>query len=266
MKILLFLFLVIVLFLVYVRFLENSSVFFPTRVIQATPHQIGLVYEDIFFKTSDHLTLHGWMVTHPKARGTLLFLHGNAGNISDRLEKISLFHEFDLNVFIFDYRGYGKSEGKPSEGGLYRDTSAAYDLLTKREQVFPEKIIAYGASLGGVLAIDLASQKPLAGLILDSTFSTAADMAKSMFPGIPVFVLRTKMDSLKKVKHVVVPKLFIHSPEDEVVPIQLGKKLFAAAGNPKEFLEISGTHNEGYRNSQPLFAEKIKSFIDKVLE
>ena len=172
MKILIYSIAVFLVFLLYVRFLEFSTAFAPNRTILQTPKKIGLFYEDVYLKTPDQVTLHGWMVKstrNPSSKTTLLFLHGNAGNVGDRLEKIDMFQNLGLHVFIFDYRGYGVSQGRPTEQGLYADAQTAFDYLRLRPEGGAEKIVVYGESLGGVPAVHLATQRLVAGLILDST-------------------------------------------------------------------------------------------------
>ncbi len=209
------------------------------------PSVIGLPWEDVYFKTRDHVTLNGWFFKNPHARSTIFFAHGNAGNMSDRLFRIKFFYDLGLNVFIFDYRGYGNSEGKPSEAGIYLDALGGYDYLLSRGDVNMNNIILYGASLGGTVVIDLATHREVALLVVESSFSNAVDMAHIHYPFIPSFFLSLKFDSLDKVRQLTVPKLFIHSIEDQVVPYWVGEKLFLAAGDPKEFLKIHGGHNDG---------------------
>lgn len=251
----------IVLFVLYVRYLEYRSVFYPSRRILATPADIGLSFEDVYVKTQDGVTIHGWFIPVAGAKATLIFLHGNAGNIGDRMGKIQFFHDLGLNVLIIDYRGYGKSEGNPTEAGIYMDALAAYDYLTSRRDVNAQRLIAYGASLGGAVAIDLAAKRNLSCLIVDSAFTSAADMAKRIYPFVPSFLIGIKMDNIGKVQALKIPKLFIHSKDDEIVPLELGRRLFEAAAPPKEFLEIAGSHNEGYFDSQDKIAGGISRFL-----
>lgn len=251
----------VIVFLIYTRYLENASIFYPNRAIRHTPTEIGLAFEDVFLKTEDGVTIHGWFIPVPHPKGTLIFLHGNAGNIGDRLEKIQLFHSLGLNVLIVDYRGYGKSHGRPSEEGVYKDALAAYDHLSRRPGIEPERIFAYGASLGGAVAIDLATKRTLAGLMVDSTFSSAVDMAKRMYPFIPSFLVRSKFDSVGKVRDMRIPKLFIHSPEDDIVPFEMGGKLYQAAAEPKAFLETAGDHNYGHVDSREKLREGMETFL-----
>jgi fermentation-respiration switch protein FrsA (DUF1100 family) len=237
--------------LALVRYLETRGVFFPSRNMMINPSVMDLPWGDIYFKTKDGRTLNGWFFKKPHARSTLIFAHGNAGNISDRLFKIKFFYDLGLNVFIFDYRGYGKSEGKPSESGVYLDAQAAYDYLGSRGDLQMENIILYGASLGGAVVIDLATHRKAALLVVESSFSNAHDMAHILYPFVPSFFLSLKFDSIHKVRALSVAKLFIHSPDDKVVPFWVGKKLFEAAAEPKEFLEIHGGHNDGSITTNP---------------
>lgn len=259
----LFLIVIIAIAITYIRYIERKTIFFPSGEIEYTPKELGLEFEEVFFKTKDNLELHGWFLPRQSAQYSLLFCHGNAGNISHRIEKLRFFHDLGLNIFIFDYRGYGKSKGRPSEKGLYRDTKAAYVYLLSRN-IKPEQIIGYGESLGGAVIIDLASHNKLYALIIDSTMSNAKDMAKIIYPFLPHWIISTKLDSLSKVKTIKIPKLFIHSINDEIVPYKLGKKLFAAASEPKEFLEIRGGHNSNFFECGGILKESITDFIKRL--
>jgi len=264
MRFLIYLFIFVALFILYVRYLERNSVFFPEKEIPMTPQDVGLTFEDVYFKAQDGIQLNGWLIKASEATETLIFFHGNAGNISGRLGKIQLFHQIKVNVFIVDYRGYGKSEGVPSEQAMYKDAVAAYDYLAARDDIDSKHISTYGASLGGAAAIDLATKRPLAGIIIDSSFSNAADMAKTVYPFIPSFLLSIKLDSLSKIKDVKVPKLFFHSRGDQTVPFRLGRKLFDAAGEPKTFIEITGDHNDDRVEDAEKFLGGIKEFLGQL--
>jgi len=232
-------------FLALVRYLETVGVFFPSSEMEVSPSVMDLPWEDVYFKTKDNVKLNSWFFKNSHAQSTIIFAHGNAGNISDRLFKVKFFYDLGLNVLIFDYRGYGKSEGKPSEAGIYLDAQGAYDYLRSRGDVNMNNIILYGASLGGTVVIDLATHRHAALLVVESSITNAEDMAHVHYPFVPSFFLSLKFDSINKVKTLSVPKLFIHSPEDEVVPYWVGQKLFEAACEPKEFLKINGGHNDG---------------------
>lgn len=262
MKILVYLIVAAVGFILYVRFLEVTTAFVPARKILATPEDIGLNYEDIYFFSPDKLQLNGWLIRSDGAKTTLLFLHGNAGNIGDRIEKLLMFHQMGLNIFILEYRGYGRSEGKPSEAGFYKDAVAAFDYLQSRPDMVDQKIVLYGASLGGAVAVDLARQRAVDGLIMDSAFTSAADMSRQVVPFIPPVLLSIKFDSIGKIDQLKMPKLFLHSREDETVPFALGRKLFLAAPEPKMFVEVTGSHNDGYLQSKQIFLDGIKNFLN----
>jgi uncharacterized protein len=227
-----------------VRYLERTGVFFPGKNVFANPSQIGLSFEDQFVTTSDNVKINLWFLKNPHAKSTIIFAHGNAGTMGDRLMKVKYFYDLGLNVLIFDYRGYGKSEGHPTEQGIYCDAQAAYDYLKTRSDVDMNKIIVYGASLGGIAAVDLAVHRPIAALIVDSSITSARETAKIFYPYVPSFFMQLKFDSINKVKKITIPKLFLHSPDDRTVPYSMGQKLFAAAAEPKEFITSSGGHNE----------------------
>ena len=261
MQIIFYIIIPVVLFAAGVRYIESRSIFYPARFIAATPAALGMAFEDVFIKTQDNVVINAWLVKSAAERGTFIFCHGNAGNIGDRLGKILLFHQMGFNVLIMDYRGYGKSQGRPDEAGIYKDAVAAYDYLRSRKDIDHSGIIGYGDSLGGAVIIDLATKRDLAALVIHSSFTNAADMAKTIYPFIPSFLLGTKLDSAAKARVVVIPKLFIHSRADEVVPFQLGERLYQAAAKPKEFLEISGGHNDAPDDAREKMARGIIVFL-----
>ena len=191
-------------------------------------------------------------------------MHGNAGNISTRLNTIQLLKEVGLNIFIIDYQGYGQSQGKPSEEAIYIDAKAAYDYLLNKQNTKPEQIILYGESLGTAAAVNLASEVEIKAMILEGGFSRGRDMVKRLCPFLPAFLFPNNFDSLSKIKKVRAPILFIHSPDDEMVPINLGKKLYNAALGLKDFVEITGSHNTAVLDSSKKFIDSITAFIDKL--
>lgn len=260
---LLLLFLVLGLILIYLRYIEKHTIFYPTKEIEFSPHEIGLDFEDIFFKTLDNVRLNGWFIPAKDARYTILFCHGNAGNISHRIDKLKFFKQLGCNVFIFDYRGYGKSEGKPFENGLYIDVKSAYDYLLSRK-INAAQIIGYGESLGGAVITDLAYKNKICALIVDSTFPRGKDMAKYIYPFIPYWVFSTRLDSASKIKSINIPKLIIHSLNDEIVPYALAQKLYRICAPPKEFLQVHGGHNSCFYESENLFRERITDFLNRL--
>lgn len=250
----------------YLKYFERKGIYYPTKEIELTPIDVGLKYDDVFFNTDDNLKLNGWFIPAEDPRGTLLFCHGNAGNISHRIEIIKVFNKLDLNVFIFDYRGYGRSEGSPIEEGLYRDAQAAYKHLLSRKNIDKDAIVIYGKSIGANVAIDLSSKVKAAALISESGFSSAYDMGRELFPYLPVkWIITIKYDALTKIKNIPTPKLIIHSQDDEIVPFKLGKKLFEAASPPKEFYQMQGGHNEAIFMAREEYSVKIDNFLGRYL-
>jgi len=248
--------------------IEDKMIYFPAKHPEGiwNPEDYGVIVEDSFFKTDDGLTLHGWFVPSRENKITLLWFHGNAGNLSHRLENIKFLHRLNINVFIFDYRGYGKSEGGlPSEKTIYIDSRAAYRYLIEEKKILKENLFFFGMSLGGPLAIEMVKQFGCAGLIIESSFTSAKEMAGRMFPFLPIkYFIKTKFDAHEKIKEVTCPKLFIHGNRDTVVPFVLGQKLFDAAPEPKEFYEIDGAgHNDTYIIGGDRYFDVINLFLRK---
>ncbi len=249
-------------FVVYVWYLEQSSIFVPYRAIEQTPQAVGLEYEEVSLRTADGVELHGWFVGLPRARATVLLLHGNGGNVSHRVQKLRIFHDLGLQVFVFDYRGYGRSKGTPSEVGLYADAQAAYDHLVDERRVAPAKIILYGESLGSAVAVHLAAENEAGGIILEGAFTCVADMSRRVFPFLPTAFLRYRFNTLERVRGVKVPLLVIHSRNDEIVPFSMGRRIFdAARSDAKDFLAVYGGHNESFYEYRREIAQKMEEFL-----
>jgi hypothetical protein len=261
---LLLIFVLLGAFVSYLRITERRLLFYPDRHIDFTPRHIGLDYQEVFLKTSDQVEIFAWFVPCAQAEWTVLICHGNAGNISHRLEKINFFHNLGCNVLIFDYRGYGQSQGKPSEKGFYRDVRSAYSYLVERG-VSRERIVGFGESVGGAVIIDLAVEHKLGALIAESTFSDFRDMVRLFYRYLPHWLFSSRFDSLSKVKRIDCPKLFIHSRNDEIVPYELGKKLYESAAMPKEFLEVRGGHNSCFFESEELLKQRVGEFLTGLL-
>ncbi|MDP7557144.1 MAG: alpha/beta hydrolase [Nitrospinaceae bacterium] len=223
--------------------------------------------EDVHFTASDGVRLHGWYIPSAGAKATLLWFHGNAGNITHRLGNIEMLKPLNLNIFIFDYRGYGKSEGEPDEKGIYSDSQAAYDWLVKVKNILPGEIILFGRSLGGICAVEVASGNPAAGLILESVFPSAGKMAEKIFPVLPLGgAIKSRFDAISKVPDLKLPKLFIHGTQDEIVPYKLGRELFSVAADPKEFYDIQGAgHNDTFLIGGAGYFNALGQFIKKVV-
>ncbi|MCX7927629.1 MAG: alpha/beta hydrolase [Candidatus Omnitrophica bacterium] len=255
------------LFLIYMRIFEYKSIFYPEKTIEFTPLGRGLNYEDIFFKTQDGLILNGWFIPAQNQDIVVLYFHGNAGNISHRIEVAKLFNERNFSFFIFDYRGFGRSQGSPSELGTYLDAIAAYEYLVKTKRIPPEKIVLYGKSLGAAVAIDLASKVKAGALISESGFSSIVNLAKDIYKFIPLWLFVTqKYDSLKKVGTITMPKLFIHSKNDEIVPFKHAQMLFTAAKEPKELYVMQGGHNDAFYIYNQECMLKISDFLKRHLK
>ena len=246
--------------------LQPAMVFLPSPDLEQTPADWGLAYEEVWLRAEDGVRLHAWYLPGHAAGPTLLFFHGNAGNISHRRASLEIFHDLGLNVLILDYRGYGRSEGRPSEQGLYRDARAAWDHLVGERGLAPREIVVFGRSLGGAVAANLAAGLPdeaqPGALILESTFSSARDMARALYPVLgSLMVMRFELDTRARVAEVRCPVLVLHSPDDEIVPYAQGREVFAAANPPKAFQALVGDHNGGFLMSQPGYQRGLADFL-----
>lgn len=258
--------LVLLLFVGWIFYKQPAMIFFPSKALVETPTDWGLQYEDTTLETADGIKLHGWFIPHLKASKTLLFFHGNAGNISHRRESVEIFHRLGLNVFIFDYRGYGNSQGEPGEDGLYIDAMAAWQYLAQKKGFAKQQIIVFGRSLGGAVASNLTAKVQPGALILESTFSSAKDMANDIFPIISRIVpMRFEFSVIENVKRVSSPLLVVHSTEDDIIPFQQGEKVYQAASQPKYLVKIHGDHNSGFFISQPMYGQALREFLSKQL-
>jgi len=254
-----------VAYVIFVGFLfifQSDYIYYPERVLSADPGSIGLHFESVSFETRDGIKLSGWFIPAEIAIGVILFCHGNAGNISHRLDSIQIFHQLGLDVFIFDYRGYGQSQGKPTEQGTYTDAEAAWRYLVEERQVSPNEVIVFGRSLGAAVATQLAQSHMPSALILESAFTSLPDIAARLYPYLPVrLLLRFKYNTAEYLSRVNCPVLIVHSRDDEIMPFSHGRQLFELANEPKEFLEITGTHNEGFITSGKRYEEGLNAFI-----
>jgi uncharacterized protein len=247
-----------------IRWFEHCQVYHPDRVLTATGAELGRPFEDVRFKTSDGVELNGWFypaeANSPRARLVVLLCHGNAGNICHRLDTCQAFLATGVSTFVFDYRGYGRSQGRPSEEGTYLDAQAAYQWL--RQRGFPgTNIIAFGESLGGGIAAELASREVLGGLVLQSTFTSVPDVGAELFPWLPVRWLGTiRYDTRAKLPRLNIPVLVMHSRTDEIIPFHHGQRNFAAANEPKLFHELSGFHNVS-PDARALFIEGLEKLL-----
>jgi fermentation-respiration switch protein FrsA (DUF1100 family) len=240
----------------YLYFMQPTFLYGPMREVPYTPGELGLDFESIVFKSNDGLLLSGWYIParkpghgarDPGHEMTVLFCHGNGGNMFHRLDSISILHNLGLNCFIFDYRGYGQSEGKPSEEGTYLDARAAYKWLTEEKKESANNIILFGRSLGGTIAAQLAGKVEVKSLIIESSFTSYVDIGRKFYPYMPVrWFTKFSYKTVDYVKDVHCPVMIIHSRNDELVPFEFGCRLYEAANEPKKFIEISGSHNDGF--------------------
>jgi fermentation-respiration switch protein FrsA (DUF1100 family) len=249
--------------------LQSYHLFAPQRYPHGIwePATYGLEAQDVWFETDDGVRLHAWWVPRKKARGSVLYCHGNNGNISTRIEALQQLHRLGLNVLAFDYRGYGRSEGSPSEEGLYRDVRGAYRHLAEELGQPGRSILLFGHSLGGAVAIDAAQSLEVAGLIVQSSFTHVRGMARSLFPRSPMFLIaRNQFRSLDKIPHIEGPKLFIHGTDDPTVPVEMGREMFERANGPKEWFEVPrGGHNDLFRQGGWRYFRRLQRFCRQCL-
>ncbi|MEE8558002.1 MAG: alpha/beta hydrolase [Myxococcota bacterium] len=241
-------------------------IFQPTAGADVRPEQLGIDAEDVFLQAEDGVRLHAYYLPSPGATRGLLFLHGNAGNASHRLPNAAELSRLGVHVLLLDYRGYGRSEGTPSEVGVYADARAALAHLVEVRRIPESRIVLFGRSLGGAVAVDLAQGLPLAGLILESTFTSVADVARHLL-GVPVgFLLRGRMDSDRKIGNIRSPILFFHGDRDTVIDHSLGERLYRLAPGPKEFETIQGAgHNDTVSVGGRAYLSRFAGFLDRVV-
>jgi fermentation-respiration switch protein FrsA (DUF1100 family) len=241
---------------------QSRLVYFPDRTLAADPSAVGLAFETVTLEAEDGPSLHGWWIPAEGTGRTLLFFHGNAGNISHRLESVLVFHRLGLSVLLFDYRGYGRSEGSPNEEGTYADARAAWSYLTGERGLRPSEIVLFGRSLGAAVAAELAGRVRPSGVIFESAFPSVPDLGARVYPWLPVGLLaRIRYDTAARVENLRCPKLFVHSRGDDIVPFALGLRLFERAAEPKRLLEIRGTHNDGFLVSGKLYTDGLETFF-----
>lgn len=250
----------------WLRWREPHLIYFPIREIEQTPDQFGWRFEDVHLTAADGVRLHAWFIPAPIALPssslTFLFFHGNAGNLSHRLEKLAILRDLGPDVLILDYRGYGRSEGFPNESGTYLDAQAAYNYLTVSLHRDPRTIIAYGESLGSAVAVDLAAKQTVGGVVIEEPFTSIVDAGQSMFPFLPVrWLVRNRYDTLGKVGRIRAPLLIFHSRDDELFPMRHSERLLAAACDPKRLVELRGGHNDAFLTSVETYRAGLKEFL-----
>lgn len=245
---------------------QSQLVYYPGigREMAVTPQAYGLAFEAVEVVTEDGERLHAWWVPAEHARGTVLILHGNAGNISHRIDYLQMFHRLAYSTFIVDYRGYGRSTGSPSEEGTYRDALASWRHLTEQRGVRPGDIVLYGESLGAAVASWLAVRHPPRALVLASAFTSATDLGAQVYWFLPVrLISRIGYDNLANLRKIRAPVLIAHSRDDDIVPFSHGERLFAAAGEPKAFLEMRGGHNSAFVFAREEWVSALSAFLQR---
>ncbi|HSB62000.1 MAG TPA: alpha/beta hydrolase [Vicinamibacteria bacterium] len=247
---------------------EKSLIYFPARAHDLAPSDLGLPHEDVTLVAEDGVRLHAFFLPAPSPRLAVLLANGNAGNVSHRLPRALILHRrLRADVLLFDYRGYGRSEGSPDEEGTYRDARAAHRHLARERGVPPERLVLFGESLGSAVALELALSRPCRALVLESPFTSIPDMAAVAFPVLPLRALvRTRYDNLAKIARLGVPLLVLHGERDEVVPFEQGRRLFEAAPEPKRFFAIPGAgHNDTYVTGGEAYWRAVEEFVADVL-
>jgi pimeloyl-ACP methyl ester carboxylesterase len=242
----------------------------PTRDLVATPADIGLDYEELTLTTADHEKINAWYIpsssSKTKPAKTVLFFHGNAGNISHRLETIKIYNNLNLNFLIIDYRGFGLSTGKPSEKGTYADANAAWKYLIEERKLQSQDIIIAGRSLGGAIAVELAKAVSPAMLIIESTFTSMTDVSAVHYPFMPTsLIVKHEYETIQKLKDIDCPIVIAHSQKDEVIPYEHSQRNFAVANDPKQFIELHGGHGSGFLMSKELYIQGLQKALNEML-
>jgi pimeloyl-ACP methyl ester carboxylesterase len=255
---------------------QSNLVFMPSKDVIETPEILSIKFENIQITTRDNVNLDSWFVPAKDndlvGKGVILFCHGNGGNISNRISYLPIFRELGLATFLFDYRGYGKSGGTPTEEGTYTDVEAAWQYLTQERQIPPQKIIIYGESLGGAIASYLAQKNSqqngndnAGGLVLASTFTSISDRAAELYPFMPIrFLSRFSYNSIDRLPSIKIPVLVIHSIDDEIIPFHHGERNFQVANQPKKLVRLRGDHNGGFLDSLETYRNGVNEFIQSI--
>jgi fermentation-respiration switch protein FrsA (DUF1100 family) len=246
-------------------FMQPRLLYRPMREISLTPADIGLDFEEVRFESRDGVALTGWYVPAKEARFTVLFCHGNAGNVMHGLDNLRLFHDLHVNCLIFDYRGYGRSGGKPTETGTYRDARAAYNWLVREKGTPADQIVLFGHSLGASVAAHLATRVRASALVVEGAFTSYRDIGARLYPYMPVRLFAFfRYDTRSDIRQVRCPVMVLHSKHDELVPLDFGMRLYEAANEPKRLVEIAGSHNDCVVASGAAYREAWRTWLDFV--
>lgn len=245
---------------------ERRLIYVPFRALELQPAVFGLRHEETFLVAEDGVRLHAWLLPLEGATRTVLVCNGNAGNMSYRLDRaVEMQRRLGVSVLLFDYRGYGRSEGSPDEQGTYRDARAAYQYLVETRRVSAKDLVLFGESLGAAIAVQVALERPAGALIIESAFTSIPDMARSAYPFLPPVgpLIRTRYETLGKVPKLALPLLVLHGERDEIVPLAQGRRLFEAAGGPKRFFVIPGAgHNDTYVTGGEAYWRALREFLE----
>lgn len=252
----------------FLVFSEKRLIYYPAAEVEVTPKALGLPFEEVWIDVDPGVRLQGWLIKAAKEPGvaTVLFSHGNAGNISDRLDRVLRLRELGADFLLYDYRGYGRSTGSPDEEGTYRDGRAAYDYLVRTRGVDPGHLVLMGESLGCAISIQLAIERKAAGLVIEAPFASIAHMANAIYPFLPLgSFIRTRYENVKKIPRLKMPLLVVQGTRDEVIPVAQGRLVFDAAPQPKQYLAIEGAHhNDVYVIGGDAYRKALSEFIARV--
>ena len=247
---------------------ERRLIYFPSRVLEVEPAALALRHEEVTPVAEDGVHLHAWLLPIRGARRTVLVCNGNAGNMSNRLDRALLMQGMlHVSVLLFDYRGYGRSEGSPDEQGTYRDARAAYRYAVEVAAVKPTDLVLFGESLGAAVAVQVALERPAGALVLESPFTSIPDMARAAYPFLPPVgrLIRTRYDTLAKVPKLTLPLLVLHGERDDIVPFAQGRRVFEAAGGPKQIFAIPGAgHNDTYVTGGAAYWRALGEFLESL--
>lgn len=242
--------------------IQDKLLYHPSRHLAATPSAIHLEWEDVYFETDDGVRLNGWYIPHEESEHVVIFSHGNAGNLSNRLQFLEKMHAAGISIFIYDYRGFGISEGSPEEQGFYKDIEAAWRYLTREKSYDPSQVILFGRSLGGPVSAHLAQYIEPGGLVLESTFTTLQDIASEAYPIVPSRLVREEFPTVNYLQQTNAPIIMVmHSREDPLIGFHHGRELYEKAPDPKIFIELQGGHNNSFVESEEIYFRTWKEFL-----